>query len=198
LGLGNLSPSFPSGLKAPGLCSRNLEVTMKIMIRFLAFLLLAGFPFQNVRCRQINGWSSLQPALRVNGSMMNGKRKMRKQKTRLKSKDREQIGGSWGGQHISLVSADSGAAIDLDCAHAKIEQPLLLNRDNCFEAKGRFVKEHAGPQRPGEDLQSEPARFSGCVRHDVMKLTITLDGSGTSVGTFTLIQGRTPRITKCL
>lgn len=105
--------------------------------------------------------------------------------------------GSWGGDHIRLVSTNAGAAVELDCAHATIEAQIQLNKDNCFDVAGSYIKEHAGPPRPGEQDQSYPARFKGCVRQSTLDLTITTGGAS-GASTFDLVYGRTAQVVKCL
>lgn len=105
--------------------------------------------------------------------------------------------GTWGGEHIHLISSGEGTRIELDCAHATIKPQIRLNQSNCFVVQGSYFREHAGPSRPGEMDQSEPVRFQGCVKGDTLELTIALNGtSGTD--TFTLVSGRAGQITKCL
>jgi len=106
--------------------------------------------------------------------------------------------GQWGGQHVALDVAESGARIEYDCAHGTLDAPLDLDRDGRFEVDGTHVRERGGPQREGEQPAAYKARYSGRVEGRSMTLTVTLPESGESVGTFTLTFGTAGRLTKCL
>ena len=106
--------------------------------------------------------------------------------------------GPWGGDHIALEVTAKGAQVDFDCAHGSIDEPLTLDGDGRFDAKGLYVAEGPGPQREDQNRQGRPARYTGRVQSSTMTVTISLIESGETVGPFTLTRGRTPKITKCL
>jgi hypothetical protein len=104
--------------------------------------------------------------------------------------------GAWGGEHIVLKVSEKGADVEFDCAHGQVTQPITLDKHGDFDAGGTFTPEHGGPVRRDENTPSASARYSGHVGGDTMSLTVTL---GTEkVGTFTLVRGSRPRLTKCL
>lgn len=105
--------------------------------------------------------------------------------------------GQWGGQHISMQVTDAGAKIEYDCAHGRIEEKIAPNADGKFEAKGVHVRERGGPTRQGEDHE-QPAIYRGSIKDDTMTLTVELARNNESAGTFTLTQGSSGRIRKCL
>lgn len=80
--------------------------------------------------------------------------------------------GTWGGDHIGLEVTDKGAQVDFDCAHGSIDEPLTLDSDGRFGAKGSYAPEGPGPQREDQSGQGRPARYAGRVqgfdddRHD--------------------------------
>ena len=104
--------------------------------------------------------------------------------------------GTWGGDHIRLEVTDRGAQADFDCAHGSIDEPVTLDGDGRFDAKGSYAPEGPGPQR--EDGQGRPVRYAGRVQGSTMTVTISIVESGETVGPFTLTRGKTPKITKCL
>lgn len=107
--------------------------------------------------------------------------------------------GSWGGPHIRLDVAEDGTAVfELDCAHGTITAPIVPDRAGAFQAEGRYVREGPGPVREGQGEEGVPARYAGKVDGGKLTLTITLSGAGEEAGTFELIHGKTPRLTKCL
>ena len=104
--------------------------------------------------------------------------------------------GAWGGEHIVLKVSEKGADVEFDCAHGQVTQPITLGKHGDFDAGGTFTPEHGGPVRRDENTPSASARYSGHVDGDTMSLTVTL---GTEkVGTYTLVRGSRPRLTKCL
>jgi hypothetical protein len=92
---------------------------------------------------------------------------------------------------------DSGASIEYDCAHGMISEPLRLDGEGRFQAKGNHVHEHGGPVRDGETPAGRPASFSGRVRGKAMTLTVALDNPSEELGTFTLVHGSEGELVKC-
>jgi len=105
--------------------------------------------------------------------------------------------GIWGGVHVRMEVGDKSTAIEYDCAHGMISEPLVLNSEGRFQARGTYVREHGGPVRQGETPASQPANYSGNVSGKSMTLMVTLTDSSESIGTFTLTQGSEGRIFKC-
>ena len=105
--------------------------------------------------------------------------------------------GTWGGVHISMEVTAKGAAIEYDCAHGTISEPLRVDNDGRFQAKGTHVREHGGPIRNEETPVSHPASYSGKVNDKTITLTVTLTDSSETIGTFTLTQGSEGQLFKC-
>jgi len=119
------------------------------------------------------------------------------------SASRSVSSGPWGGTGIALTVEDSGAKIEMDCAHGRIAGRLVLDGEGRFELPGTFTRErpgpvHMGPNGEAQEEKGEPARYSGIVEGDALHLTIRLDRGGREIGPFELRAGRTPRLTKCL
>ena len=116
------------------------------------------------------------------------------------SADRSRLAaGVWGGPHIRLdVAEDGTAAVEFDCAHGAITEPIVPDGQGAFRAAGTFTREHPGPVREGREGAGRPAVYAGKVEGERMTLTITLAGSGEELGSYELIRGKTPRLTKCL
>jgi hypothetical protein len=107
--------------------------------------------------------------------------------------------GVWGGPHIRLDVADDGtAAVELDCAHGSTAEPIVPDGKGAFRAAGRYVQEHFGPVREGQEDAGRPAVYAGKAEGGKMTLTITLTGSEEELGPFELTHGKTPRLTKCM
>jgi len=105
--------------------------------------------------------------------------------------------GTWGGEHIAMEVTDTGATIEYDCAHGRITERIAPEADGKFEAKGIHKRERGGPTRQGED-EGQPAIYRGSVKDETMTLTVEFAENNESIGTFTLTQGKTGRIRKCM
>jgi hypothetical protein len=107
------------------------------------------------------------------------------------------LSGTWGGEHIAMEVTDAGAQIEFDCANGRITEKIAPDADGKFKAKGVYARERPGPTRMGEDNE-QPATYSGSIKEKTMTLTIELTRNNETVGTFTLTQGSTGRVRKCL
>lgn len=105
--------------------------------------------------------------------------------------------GDWGGEHIGLSVAQSGAILEYDCASGTIDQPLVATEGR-FTAFGTHIREHGGPIREGESADKHPARYEGRIDGQTMTLDVTLTVSGEKLGSFKLVRGQSPRVFKCL
>jgi hypothetical protein len=105
--------------------------------------------------------------------------------------------GTWGGQNVQLDVTEGGARLRFSCAYGEIGQPLTLDAEGRFSAKGTFVAEGMGPTREDDPPKSRAAVYSGAVRDDLMTLTVTVADSKEEGGTFELTQGKPGRIRRC-
>ena len=104
--------------------------------------------------------------------------------------------GLWGGEHISMEVTEQGATVEYDCAHATIEQRIVLDRRGRFDVSGMQVPERGGPVRQNEPA-GYPVRFAGQVNGKRMKLTVRNSATKELIGTFTLVHGSEPKLRKC-
>jgi len=107
------------------------------------------------------------------------------------------VTGIWGGDHVTFTVGDSSNHLEFDCAHGDIPGVLSVNRGE-LAASGTFVREHGGPVRVDEPLDSHPALYSGTVIGSTMQLAIRLTDSGDVIGSFSLVRGISGRVVKCL
>ena len=103
--------------------------------------------------------------------------------------------GGMGREHIVLEVSEKGAEAEFDCAHGQVMQPIMLDKHGDFDVAGTLTPEHGGPVRRDENVMAAPARYSGHVDGHTMSLTVTLGKE--KVGSFTLIRGSLPNLTKC-
>ena len=106
--------------------------------------------------------------------------------------------GRWGGDHVALELTPVGGAIEYDCAHGGLTQPVRPGSRGEFEAIGVHVREHGGPVREGERPDSIPARYVGRVTGDRMTLRVYAGSRPDTLGPFELRRGGEPRLVKCL
>lgn len=107
----------------------------------------------------------------------------------------DELTGRWGGTHIALWLGESGGTVEYDCAHGTIA-PLWVDGSGRFDVSGTYVREHGGPERPGEALEPVPARYVGRVSGHSMVLRVFV-GSET-LGPFELGRERPPQLYECL
>jgi hypothetical protein len=104
--------------------------------------------------------------------------------------------GEWGGKGVRLSVEDAGAAIEFDCAHGKLREPLALDANGRFDVEGILVEE-GGPDRIEDAGDARPARYRGDVEGERMRLEVILEG-GRSFGSFRLLKGAGVKLVKCL
>lgn len=105
--------------------------------------------------------------------------------------------GTWGGEHISLEIDAQGGRLEYDCAHGTIDEKIVTDREGRFDLRGTHVREHGGPVRRDETVDSHPSRFTGQIKGDTMTLKVTESDTKEVVGTFTLVHGQKPALMKC-
>jgi hypothetical protein len=106
--------------------------------------------------------------------------------------------GEWGGEHVALTVAASGATLEYDCASGTIDEPLNPDGSGRFEARGTFVPGKGGPAIEGEEPVGYPALHQGTTDGETMTLRVTRLDTGESVGTFVLALGAAPQVFRCL
>lgn len=108
------------------------------------------------------------------------------------------LNGQWGGQHIAMTVADTGATIEYDCASGTIAGPLLADDAGAFTASGTHTRGHGGPVRVGEVPDVHPASYTGNVRGGEMTLEVKEEDTGVVVGTFVLQRDSPGQVFRCL
>src|SRR5438132_4057222 len=79
---------------------------------------------------------------------------------RSAAESRPMAPGLWGGDHIRMTIGRAGARLEYDCADSTIDQPIILDANGRFTAKGSYAPAHGGPRREGQDA-SNRARYVG-------------------------------------
>ena len=128
--------------------------------------------------------------------LQNGSCRSGKTETMLNEQNRV-AAGNWGGQNVGMVVTNDGAQLRFSCARGSIEEPLALDTEGRFSAKGTFTAENPGPTREDNPPQNKAATYSGSIRDQKMTLSITLTETKEQVGTFDLEYGKTGRVFRC-
>jgi|ERR1044072_3344028 hypothetical protein len=113
-------------------------------------------------------------------------------------KPRSIANGQWGGAHIRMQVADGSATIEYDCARGTITGPLRIDSRGRFSLIGKHVRERGVQARIEDDDYSSAARYTGWTNGKTMKMTVTLVGAKTEIGSFELTRGSAGRVFKCL
>jgi hypothetical protein len=108
------------------------------------------------------------------------------------------VTGPWGGDHVRLELTPAGGAVEYDCAHGGLTEPVRPGPRGDFEARGVHIREHGGPVREGERPDSVPARFVGRIVGDQMTLRVYAGARPDTLGPFELRRGGEARVFKCL
>ena len=109
---------------------------------------------------------------------------------------RAPLTGNWGGDRAGMQVTDGAASLDFDCARGSIDGTITPDEQGRFDVPGWYAEEGPGPVRPGQ-VRGKPARYRGKVEGNTMTLSVELSGTDVSIGTFTLVRDRLPRIRKC-
>lgn len=144
-----------------------------------ALPLLMATSFQGDSCGPVR-----QPSVNTDNSALQQEGRMTK--------------GTWGGNHISMKVTEEGAQVEYDCAHGTISEPLRIDSQGKFSAKGTHVRERGGPVRLGDEEKGEPVIYSGTTDGKTATVTVTNSATDEVIGTFTLTLGKPSRIVKCL
>jgi hypothetical protein len=89
----------------------------------------------------------------------------------------------------------TGAEVDLNCAHGRMEEPLALDADGAFRAAGYWVRE-GGPLPAGPENR-RPAVYSGTTDGRSLTFRIAVTGLAQDLGPFTVVLGDPARPSKC-
>jgi hypothetical protein len=112
--------------------------------------------------------------------------------------DPEAPAGTWGGEHAVLEIQPTRSSLELDCATGSVDQPFRLASSGEFDLDGTFSPGHGGPIREDEVAARYPARYTGDVDGETMRLEIERLDTHDRIGPFTLRAGVTGRVFKCL
>ncbi|HEU4821021.1 MAG TPA: hypothetical protein VFS87_07690 [Qipengyuania sp.] len=108
------------------------------------------------------------------------------------------VTGRWGGEHVGLTLDATGGTVEYDCAAGRIDEPIVPDTNGGFNAGGSHTPNTGGPERVGEPRPNYPARYTGTVSGDTMRLQVTLPGRDLEMPPLVLRRGVEPQLTRCL
>ncbi len=103
----------------------------------------------------------------------------------------------WGASGIRLAVRENAATIEYACADGIIEEPLKVDEQGNFTAKGVHIRQKGGPIREDSSPPRQPASYQGRISGNTMTLKVTLTENGELIGTYSLERGKTPRMHRC-
>ncbi len=104
----------------------------------------------------------------------------------------------WGGEHVQMEIARTGADLEFDCATGRIAEPVP-DKDGTFSLKGTFTPQRSGPSRD-DGPPAIAATYSGTIKNDTLTLRIVLSGPGSNDRqemNYTLVRGQQGNVRKC-
>jgi len=108
------------------------------------------------------------------------------------------LGDDWGGRGIALTIGPDAARVAYDCAAGTIDGPLATDAAGRFSAVGTHSPGLGGPARIDTPPPTYPARYTGSVRGDEMRLEVAVPARALHLGPFTLRRGAPPVLHSCL
>jgi len=107
------------------------------------------------------------------------------------------VTGDWGGAQARLAIFADGGRLDLSCASASLDTPLVATGNGGFSASGHYEEFGGGPTLADAAPALIAARFTGRVDGDVMQLSMQVHGAAAAQH-FTLERGRRVKLVRCL
>ena len=103
----------------------------------------------------------------------------------------------WGGRGVTMRMTAQGTALEFDCAHGSITQPIKPDAKGNFSESGTYTAERGGPVLKANPPRDIPATYRGVINGDTMRLEITLSDKDQSPAPLTLTRGNAGRLVKC-
>jgi len=104
--------------------------------------------------------------------------------------DPSTLAGTWVGENIVMTVTDTGAHLEMPCAHGDLDGAIAQNP---FSVGGTFG--HDGGPAVGD---GHPALYTGRVVGATMTLDIRLTDTNDSAGSFTLTRGPARSMAQCV
>ncbi|WP_291993982.1 hypothetical protein [Candidatus Accumulibacter sp. ACC003] len=83
--------------------------------------------------------------------------------------------GAWGGDRLNLILDVQGGKLDYDCGSGSINEPLRIDSQGQFTARGAHTAHHAGPEMAAGTATTRAATYDGRVFGTVLELRVRID-----------------------
>lgn len=103
--------------------------------------------------------------------------------------------GEWGGPQVHLSLDETGGRINFACASATIDSAVYLDAGGKFSAAGRHEDFAGGPAQADTAQPSTPARYTGQLDGDTLRLSVHRQGSAPEA--YALQRGRRTKLIRC-
>lgn len=104
--------------------------------------------------------------------------------------------GNWGGEHVRLEVMTDSWYLEFDCAHAMIDQGVLI-KDGKFEIHGGYVQETGVFLDDPDFYKPRPAKFTGELKGNTLNFKMYVGDDLQDYGSYTVIFSQIPKIFKC-
>lgn len=105
------------------------------------------------------------------------------------------LAGEWGGSQVRMSLGPAGGRIEFSCAAATIDAAVHPDAAGVFNVAGRHEDFTSGPATADAPTLTTPARFTGKVDGDILKLAVKRQGAAAE--TYTLQRGRPTKLIRC-
>jgi hypothetical protein len=108
------------------------------------------------------------------------------------------LDGVWGSAQELFTAGADGATLDVPCATARIEHPIVIDANGRFDVDAAWIT--IRPVAPSEGDRTPPkeaVRISGEVRSGELALTVHFTDSKRMSERFTMTRGRMTRVPVC-
>ena len=118
--------------------------------------------------------------------------------TPLPAADGTRLDGVWGAAHELFTAGADGATLDVPCATARIDHPIVIGANGRFDVDASWITIRPVAPAEGERTpRKEAVRISGEVKSGELALTVHFTDSKRMSEQFTMTRGRTTRVPLC-
>ncbi len=104
-----------------------------------------------------------------------------------------EVVGTWGGDNAGLIVSDADIHVHIGCTLGNALGPIRPDANGRFEADGTYNVD----AYPVDRGIIHPARFTGQITGQTMRLTVLLTDTARVLGPVTLIYGKEPKMGPC-
>lgn len=108
------------------------------------------------------------------------------------------LDGVWGASRELFTAGADGATLDVPCATARVEHPIVVDANGHFDVDASWTTiRPVAPSEGDRTPPKEPVRISGELHSDELALTVHFPDSKRTSEQFTMTRGRMTRVPVC-